>query len=172
MGPQPDQARAGHHRRVDRHVVRLGGEVVDELPAVQRRDDEPPRAREGPVVRPAAAAEPRAGAVDGEGGHDEQGAARDGRWAQRRARRLQQPPGSRAQVPLVRRPVEVAVRQQQRQQHRPCPAGQHGQERPRPRLRADRGVRRDRSGGQAGEGGDHGGGELSSGLLPLGARHL
>ena len=74
---------------------------------------------EGAVVGAAAAAQPVAVAADGEAGDEDDVGGGDGVGAERAAGRFEQTPAGGAQVgrPVVRRPVEVVVGLQQRQDH-------------------------------------------------------
>ena len=93
---------------------------------VEQRDQRDQRADPGQraVVAAAAAAEPVPGPVDGQRGHQHHVGPGHRVDAARRLARLQQParPGDQRVRALIGRPVQVAVRPQQRQQRRRCPA--------------------------------------------------
>ena len=126
--------------------MRLRGHLVDA--ARRRRAARPwaPRADPGqrPVVGAAAPAQPQAAAVHRERGHDHQVGTGDGADAARRLGGSSSPrgPGGQRVRPLVRRPVQVVRRPQQRQQDVGAALPQRVDQAAGLRLGADRDSRR------------------------------
>ena len=125
---------------VIRHIVGFGGQPVDELVVADHRREPGRRVgqRQRAVVEAGATAEPRPGAVDGEGGHEHQRRGRDGVGGQPRRRRLAQP------ISRFDQPVHPILAPVQRQRHARGILPGHREEHPHPECR--QGLdRRDRS---------------------------
>ncbi len=137
--------------RADRAVVRLGRHAWHQFVVVDQRDRRhlPADPGERPVVGTAAAAEPVAADVDGQGRDQHHVRAGHGARAANRLHRLQQAPrpGGERVRPLVGRPVKVAVGEQHRQDHVAAALPEREDEPVRVRFRADRVIGRHRPGG-------------------------
>ena len=137
---------ARRHGAGDRAVVGLDGDVEADLVVVQQHPDGRADRYSGQraVVAAAAAAHPISRGRDGEAGDQQQVGGTDGVRPQAPADRLEQahPGRGEGRRPLVRRPVEVEVRQHDGQHHALAQADEGVDQGGGAGLGADRDVRR------------------------------